>query len=75
MIGLAETILIILAVIFGGFGSIFWIWAILDCARYESAQDNDKIVWILIILLLHWLGALLYTLARRPLRSTGTTTT
>ena len=70
MFGIYE----IIAIVFGLSliaGSIFWIWAILDCARHESANNNDKIVWILIILLLHWVGALLYTLVRRPQRMSG----
>jgi hypothetical protein len=71
MLGLSELGIIAALVIFGVFGSIFWIWAILDCARNESPADNDKIVWILIILLLHWVGALLYTLVRRPERMAG----
>ncbi|MEJ2413353.1 MAG: PLDc N-terminal domain-containing protein [Anaerolineales bacterium] len=71
MIGVYELIIIAALIVFGVFGSIFWIWAILDCARNESPADNDKIVWILIILLLHWLGALLYTLVRRPERTKG----
>jgi H+/Cl- antiporter ClcA len=70
MFGIAEIIVIIVSVFLLA-GSIFWIWAILDCARYESPADNDKIVWILIILLLHWVGALLYTLVRRPQRLSG----
>lgn len=70
MIGLSEIFVIIAAAVLLAL-SIFWIWAILDCARYESPDDNDKIVWILIILLLHWLGALLYTLVRRPERIAG----
>jgi hypothetical protein len=69
MIGLYEIIIIALVIIFGVFGTIFWVWAILDCAQNESPSDNDKIVWILIILLLHWLGAGLYTIVRRPQRS------
>jgi hypothetical protein len=69
MIGLYEIIIIALVIIFGVFGTIFWIWAILDCAQHESPTDNDKIVWILIILLLNWLGAALYTIVRRPQRS------
>ena len=68
MIGLYEILIIALVIIFGVFGTIFWIWTILDCAQNESPADNDKIVWILIILLLHWLGAALYTIVRRPQR-------
>ena len=69
------------AVMFGGFEflllflgclglplTIFWIWALIDCAMKETDQGNTKVVWILIIIFTHWIGALVYLLARRPQR-------
>jgi hypothetical protein len=41
---------------------------LVDCATKETDQGNTKIVWILIIVFTHWLGALIYLLARRPQR-------
>ena len=70
MIGLTELLVILLGLLVAA-GTVFWIWALLDCARNEPANDNDKIVWILIILLLPWLGALLYAIVRRPQRTAG----
>ena len=49
-------------------GTILWIWMIIDCAMNEPSEGNDKIIWILIIVLAHGLGALIYFLARRPQR-------
>jgi len=49
-------------------GTIFWIWMIVDCACNEKSEGNDKLIWILIILLTHWIGALIYLLVRRPKR-------
>jgi len=46
----------------------FWIWMLVDCATKESDQGNDKIIWILVIIFTHWLGALIYFLVRRPER-------
>lgn len=48
--------------------TIFWIWMIVDCAVNEPGHDNNKIVWILVILLTHFIGALIYFLARRQQR-------
>jgi len=45
-----------------------WIWMLVDCATKETDQGNTKIVWILIIIFTHWLGALTSLLARRPQR-------
>lgn len=47
-------------------GTIFWIWMIVDCATNEPSQGNEKIVWILVIVFTHWIGALIYFAARRP---------
>ena len=50
------------------FGSIFWVWMLVDCATKESDLGNTKIVWLLIILFTHMIGALLYFFVRRPER-------
>lgn len=45
-----------------------WIWMIVDCATKEPSNGNDKLIWIVIIVLTHWVGALIYLLVRRPQR-------
>jgi uncharacterized membrane-anchored protein len=47
---------------------LFWIWMVIDCATKEPSEGNDKIIWILVIIFLNWLGALIYFFARRPTR-------
>ncbi len=49
-------------------GTVLWIWMLIDCATNEPSEGSDKIVWILVILFTHGLGALIYLLARRPER-------
>jgi Phospholipase_D-nuclease N-terminal len=49
-------------------GAVFWIWMIIDCATKEPAQGNDKVVWLLVILLTQFIGALIYVFVRRPTR-------
>ena len=46
----------------------FWIWMIIDCANNEPNKGNDKLIWILIIVLTGWLGAAIYYFVRRPKR-------
>jgi len=43
----------------------FWIWMIVDCATHEPSTGNDKVVWIIIIVFTHFIGALIYYFARR----------
>jgi hypothetical protein len=59
---LLLALLIILA------GSIFWVWMLVECATKESNSGNDKVVWIIIILFAHFVGALIYFFAKRPRR-------
>jgi hypothetical protein len=47
---------------------IIWIMMIIDCATKEPSEGNDKLIWILIIVLTHWIGALIYLIVRRPKR-------
>lgn len=38
----------------------FWIWMIIDCIKRDFKKDVEKVVWILVIVLLGFLGALIY---------------
>ena len=49
-------------------GTVLWVWMLVDCATKEPSEGNDKIVWILVIVFTHFIGALIYLLARRPKR-------
>ena len=65
-LGFIMIILIFLGI--GSLGTIFWIWMLIDCATKELDEGNNKIVWIIVIILTHFLGALIYFLVRRPQR-------
>jgi len=49
-------------------GTAFWVLMIIDCATNEPSDSNDKLIWILIIIFTHWIGALIYYVVRRPQR-------
>lgn len=44
---------------------IFWVWMLIDCL---AEQQEDKLVWFLVIFLLNLLGAFLYYLLARKKR-------
>lgn len=52
--------IVALIVAFVVLATAFWIWMIIDCAKRDFRKDNDKIVWILVIVLLQLLGAIIY---------------
>lgn len=39
---------------------VFWILMIVDCAKRDFKKDNDKIVWVLVIIFTGIIGALIY---------------
>jgi hypothetical protein len=44
----------------------FWIWMLIDCAVHTPDENNQKLVWILIVVLTGWIGALVYFFVQRP---------
>ncbi len=59
VIGVLLLVAVILLV------TAFWIWMIVDCVKRDFKNENEKIVWILVIVLASWIGALVYYLAVR----------
>jgi prolipoprotein diacylglyceryltransferase len=37
---------------------IFWIWMLVDCV--VKKKFDDKLIWVLVLIFLHFIGALLY---------------
>ena len=48
--------------------TVLWIWTLIDCIKNESTEGNERIVWVVVIAVTHWIGALIYLIARRPHR-------
>lgn len=44
----------------------FWIWMLVHAAQNKGLSEGEKIAWVLIIALVHFLGALLYFFIGRP---------
>jgi hypothetical protein len=51
--------------ILGVIATVFWIWMIVDCVVSPQLTGTDKIVWLLVIIFLHIIGALIYYLVGR----------
>jgi hypothetical protein len=45
-------------------GTIFVIWMLVDCLT-SSLPTNEKILWALVIIFLHLLGAIIYYVVKR----------
>jgi hypothetical protein len=62
--GLAIGMLIFW-IIFGGVGFILWLWALIDCIRRQFTNPNDKVLWLVLIILIGWIGPILYLIVGR----------
>jgi hypothetical protein len=50
--------ILITALIIAGF--VFWIFMIVDVAKRQFPRPDDRIIWILIVVLAGFIGALIY---------------
>ena len=50
---------------------ILWIWMLVDCAKRRFKNDTEKIVWIVVIVLGQWIGALVYFIVIKSLNPSG----
>jgi hypothetical protein len=72
MLGGVEFLLIFLAILLllpiGLALVAFWIWMLIEALQNKGLSDGEKIAWVLVIVLLHFLGALLYFFVGHPKR-------
>ena len=40
--------------------TIFWLWMLIDAITNSGLSGTEKIIWVLVMLFLHVIGALLY---------------
>lgn len=57
--------MIIFWVLFVGVGLVIWIWALIDVIRRQFTNSNDKTLWLIIVILLGWIGGIVYLIAGR----------
>jgi phosphotransferase system glucose/maltose/N-acetylglucosamine-specific IIC component len=43
----------------------FWVWALIDAIKNPRLTDNERLIWIIVILLTNWLGAVIYLIVGR----------
>ncbi len=50
---------------------IFWIWMLIDCAKRKYRNGVEKVVWVLVIIFMGWIGALIYFIIIRSINPKG----
>ncbi len=51
--------------ILGILGFILFLWALIDCIRRQFPNPNDKVLWLVLIILIGWIGPVLYLIIGR----------
>ena len=67
LIGLAA-ILVLAAISLACF--VFWLWMLIHAITNKGLTDTERIVWVLVIIFVHFIGALIYFFVGRP-KETG----
>lgn len=52
-----------LSVLLALIATAFWIWMIIDVVKAPKenfGSENEKLLWLLVVILVHWIGALIY---------------
>lgn len=47
-------------------GFAFWLWMLINAIANKGLSDGEKIVWVLVIIFLPFLGSVLYFFLGRP---------
>ena len=68
--GIIGLLLLLVVAVVGLACFAFWLWMLIHAIKNKGLTDTEKIMWVLVILFLHVLGALIYFFIGRP-KATG----
>jgi len=66
---LTRLIGLLLIALIGGFAiasSIFWIWMLIHAITNRGLDSIEKLIWVIVILCLHFIGGIIYFFIGRP---------
>ena len=61
-------LIVVLPIVLALFG--FWIWMLISAIQNPGLSEGEKVAWVLVVIFLHWLGALVYFFVGHPKRKT-----
>ena len=72
MFALISGIIGLLVLLFTGLFGIalfaFWIWMLVHAITNNGLTDIEKLIWVIVILFTHFIGAAIYFFVGRPKR-------
>lgn len=63
--GIFGILFLLFFLALGLLACVFWIWMLVDAIKNPSLDGTQRVVWVLVIIFLHFLGALIYFFAGR----------
>lgn len=48
--------------------TVIWVWMLIDCLTNKELDSNEKLVWALVIVFTHMIGAIIYFFMGRKKR-------
>jgi len=73
LFGGMEILFLLFFLPLGLLSMAFWIWMLVDAAQNKGLDQNERVVWIVVVALLHLLGAIIYFFVGRPKRRLDST--
>ena len=64
--GIIGMLLLLIVSVVGLALFAFWLWMLIHAIKNKGLTDTEKIIWVLVVLFLHVLGALIYFFVGRP---------
>ena len=66
IIGIIGFFLFLIQAVIGLFVFVFWLWMLIHAITNKGLGDGEKIAWVLVILIIPFLGALIYCFIGKP---------
>ena len=63
--GIIGLALVLFLAVIGLLLFVFWIWMLIDAIKNPGLSSTERIVWVLVVVFLHLLGAIIYFFAGR----------
>ncbi len=64
--GFVGLIALLIGAAIGLGGFVFWLWMLIHAITNKGPQDAEKIVWVLVIIFLPFIGSIIYFFVGRP---------
>ena len=63
-----EFLFVLFTMLIGLAATLFWVLALIEIVRSEFNDKNDRLVWLLLVILLPFIGTVLYLMIGRKQR-------